>query len=143
MRTITTIIFLIVTFVAWYLSALPRNYRLAKKSGIPIHFSPLSPANPLWLVVATLLGFSKLERLLPKFLFDRIKPTIVGWEARCYYEVNEQWGTNFILVTPGCNTIYVADPDVADEILVRRKDFGKLEIATSGLSIFCFLVLGF
>jgi len=131
MKTNITILLLFLTFLSWYISALPHYYKLAKKSGLPIHFTPVNPSNPLWLVIASLLGYSTLERFLPKFVFDRIKLTIVGWEARCYHEVNERWGAVFILVSPGCNTIFVSDPEVADAILTRRKDFGRIEIATS------------
>lgn len=70
-----------------------------------------------------------------------MKLTIPGWEARCHYEMNAKLGTNFVLVSPGGNTIFVGDPEVGSAILIRRKDFGRIEIAARKFSANVFAVL--
>lgn len=42
-------------------------------------------------------------------------------------------GLNFVLVTPHGMMIFVADPEVANTILTRRKDFGRVDLAASKL----------
>lgn len=116
-------------FLIWYLSALPRNYLAARKSGLPIKFGLWGSANPLWLITCTLVGYSNLSKIMPGFIFDRVKITIPAWEHYCKYFVHEKWGSTFLLVTPVQNTVFVGDPEVAEEVLVRRKDFPKIEVA--------------
>ncbi|KAK6596006.1 cytochrome p450 [Botrytis cinerea] len=129
MGILSTSVLLILAFTIWYLSALPSNYRAAKNSGLPIRFGLWGSANPLWLIICTIVGYSNLSRVFPQFIFDRIKITIPAWEHYCKHFVHEKWGTTFILVTPGRNTVFVGDAEVAEEALTRRKDFGKNEIA--------------
>ena len=68
---------------------------------------------------------------MPGWLFDRVKFAIPSWEYRAKYTVNEKWGPVFVVVTPGTNVLIVADPDVAKKILVKRNEFGPIEIACS------------
>ena len=79
-----------------------------------------------------------MERLLSRFLFDQVKLTMMGLEFHDRYEVNRRWGDKFILVTPVMNVVFVADPEVAQEVLGRRKEFQLLDVARrkfcSGLS---------
>ncbi|ESZ97706.1 cytochrome P450 [Sclerotinia borealis F-4128] len=124
------------SFSTWYLSPLPRNYLAARKSGLPIRFGLWGSANPLWLLICTLLGYSTLSKILPRIIFDRVKITIPAWEHYCKYFVHEKWGTSFILVSPAGNTIFIGDPEVAEEVLTRRKDFGKIEIALQIMEVF-------
>ncbi len=120
-----TLLVLCLATAVWYLSALPRNYRNARKSGLPVYFCPVNPNSPVWLVLVAVVGYSRMARILPRPLFDRIKLTIPGWEYRCRYSVNEQLGATFILVSPGSNTVFIADPEIAHAVLSRRKDFGR------------------
>ena len=133
MKTIVTILVLFLSVVIWYLSALPRHYHNAKKTGLPIYFSPVNQSNPVWLILAAVLGYSTLARILPRSLFERFKVTITGWEYHDKYSVNHRLGAVFVLVTPGGNTVYIADAEIAHAVLMRRKDCGRIEVAARRL----------
>ena len=135
MKTATTTLILFLSFTIWYLSAIPRYYRLARKTGLPLYFTPVNPSNPLWLIIVSVLGYDAIARFMPKLLFDRVKLTIPGWEYRCKYTMNHRLGVNFVLVSPGCNTIFIGDPDLGNTILIRRKEFGRIEVAARTLNL--------
>lgn len=125
----TTVLFLALGLLAWYFFELPHNYKKATRSGLPVYLCPVSPISPAWLVLVSLMGYSTLEKLLPRFIFDRVKLTIPGWEFHCKHTVHDRFGDVFILVSPGCNTVFVGDPEIAHDVLNRRRDFGKIEVA--------------
>lgn len=131
MAILLVIIYLVLPLLVWYCSAYPRLYGEAKKTGLPIYFSPVSPNNPLWLVIASVAGRKYISPLMPRILFERIQLTIPGWEIHNNDEVNKKLGVNFVLVGPGTNTIYISDPEVGHTILARRKEFGLIEITSS------------
>lgn len=74
----TTVFLLGLAFIAWYLFEIPYNYKKALRSGLPIYLCPVNPNSPVWLVLTSLAGYLAMERLLPRFLFDRVKLTIPG-----------------------------------------------------------------
>lgn len=128
MDTVALIAALLTLWTGWYLS-FPRNYQLARKTGLPILISPVNPANPLWLVLSAMFQ-PALARYLPSVIYDRIKVAIYGWEFRCRYTVNTKLGPAFVLVTTARNEIWIADPEMAYAVLVRRNDFKQLEMAS-------------
>lgn len=95
----------------------------------------LPECSPVWLVLVALVGYSKIAQILPRPLFDRVKLTIPGWEYHCHYSVNDQLGATYILVSPGSNTVFTADPEIAHAVLTRRKDFGRIETAVRMLNL--------
>jgi len=125
---------LILVSTFWYLSALPRNFRNARKSGLPVYFCPVSQTNPLWLLIARFLGYTTLARIMPTFLFDALEVIITGWEHHSRYSVFQKRGVAFVLVTPGNNIVVIADPAIAIAVLQRRKDFTRLEFTASELN---------
>ena len=125
----STILAIFCLMTAWYFSSLPFNYRLARATNLPIFISPINPANPFWLVFSSIFE-PTLSRYLPKIVYDRIKVTVFGWEYRCRYTLNEKLGPVFVLVTPASNEIWIADPDMAANVLLRRNDFLQLEFAS-------------
>jgi hypothetical protein len=128
---IVTVLVLLLSVVVWYLSAVPRLYKEAKSTGLPVYFSLISPSNTLWLIAGSVVGYSTLSRLIPGFLFDRIRYTILGWSFRYQPDANSSLGNTFVLCSPGSNSIYISDPDMAQAVLMRRKDFGRPENSKS------------
>ena len=127
---LTTLSVLILASVLWYLSALPQNFKNARRVGLPIYISPISPNNFAWLFIAGILGYSSVARILPSFILEMIKLTIPGWEYHTKYSVHDQRGAAFVLVSPGVNTIVIADPEMAYNVLARRKGFGRVDLAS-------------
>lgn len=128
---------LVCLVLLWYFSSFPRNYRLARATGLPLLVSPINPANPFWLVFSAMFE-PILHRFLPRIVYDKLKVTIFGWEYRCRYTVNHALGPVFVLVTPSSNEVWVADPDMATNILLRRNDFLQLEFASRMYILSCF-----
>ena len=106
------------------------NYAKARVSGFPMFFVPCNPNNPIWMVLSVPLR-SIFYRSLPSFAFERIKYTIYGWEFQeKATESPRRSDPAFLLVTPGRNELWVEDPDLANTILARRKDFVQFEVAS-------------
>ena len=132
------ILALLCLIMTWYFSSLPQNYRVACSTRLPIIVSPINPANPFWLVFSSMFE-PALSRFLPKYLYNRIKVTIFGWEYRCRYAVHEKLGPVFVLVTPASNEVWIADADMAANVLLRRNDFLQMELASRTCSLFALL----
>ena len=136
MKALATFLIFATTTVIWYFSALPRNYRKARQTGLPVHISPVDPSNPLWLVFVSIVHLNGVSRLFPAFMFDRVKLTVPGWEFHYKYEMHARFGKAFVLVGPANNTVYVADPEMAHTVLARRKDFGRVKLAAEMMAKF-------
>jgi hypothetical protein len=133
---ILTIIFTLT--VLWLLSnayALFRNRQVAVKSGLPLLTCIMNPSNILYLIFNAPMR-PYMEKVLPAAIFDRILPTVYGWEFFDRYALHEKFGWTFILATPGPNIVWTADPDVASQILTRRKDFNSLHMSGVIMGVF-------
>lgn len=103
-----------------------QNYATAKTIGVPIRILPVSPDNPLWL----LLG-NPVARFIESIV-GQTNLTRFGVRAWIFYDKNRahlEIGDYFTLVTPGKNWLYVCNAEAMEEILHRRHDFPRpLEI---------------
>lgn len=77
-----------------------------------------------------------LARFLPGFIYRQIIPAIYGWEFLSRYEIFARLGSSFILVTPGKNEFWVADPETAHSILARRNDFLQSDVGSRIMGLF-------
>jgi hypothetical protein len=85
----------------------------------------MNPVNILYMVFNAPMR-PYMEKIIPAAIFEGILPSIYGWEFFDRYALHEKCGWTFMQVTPGPNIVWTADPDVASQILTRRKDFGIL-----------------
>ncbi len=129
-------------WIAWLAWRMYQNYQAAKLSGLPILLCPFSPDSvsfasprlsipagidkfvqvPYLLIKVPLRGF--LEKWLP---LPGISVSIVGWEAIYKHRViHEKHGHSFILVSPGRSELWTCDPETAQVILTRRREFPQL-----------------
>ncbi|KAK3671752.1 hypothetical protein LTR78_008297 [Recurvomyces mirabilis] len=101
------------------------NLAAAKQSGIPYFCTPVYTFNRAWLVTHRLwLPFIKalpaaytttwIDYLTPDFIWDKLYDT--------FRDLNSDV---FLIVAPGANTLYVADPEAISQITTRRNDFPK------------------
>lgn len=101
---------------------LVRNYNAAKKTGVPIRILPVSPDNPLWLLLGNPLAH------FIKSIFGETNLTRFGIRAWIFYDKSRahlEIGDYFILVTPGKNWFYVCNAKTVQEIFQRRHDFPR------------------
>lgn len=103
--------------------SLYRSYQNARTLGLPIVISPVDPRNILWQLVRPRI--QPLLRLLPNNLIQFAiisNPTWSFWDKAA---VHQRLGPALVLVCPGINHIWVADPDAVTTILTNRKEFPK------------------
>ena len=112
--------------VLWIFSTLIslfRNYQAARRIGLPIRISPISPLNPLWFrFQGSIVPWLKC---LPGGLGEFTASSYVGWPYADKYALHQKLGGAFVQVNPGVNEVVVADAKTVHEILSRRKDFIK------------------
>ena len=119
----------LVLFIS-HVARLILNYRLARKTGLPIYITPFNPTNVVWV---TFSGISRplFAKILPRFLYERFVVTCFGWEFYERNRINKKLGRVFMLVTPGKNEMWVADAAIAEQVMSRRKDFPAIEKTSS------------
>lgn len=97
--------------------------RAGRVEGFPIIISPLSSANPLWKVLR--------PWLVP--IFKTFRPVLGNWTRYSYggwtfddkYKMHFELGDVITCVSPNGNCMFVADPEVVQDIVERRRDFPK------------------
>ena len=113
-------------FLAFLLSqcfSLYRSYQNARTLGLPIVISPVNPRNILWQLFQPRI--QPFLRLLPDSLIQFAIISNPTWSFRDKAAVHQRLGPALVLVCPGINHIWVADPDAATTILTKRKEFPK------------------
>jgi cytochrome P450 len=112
----------ILTIILWNIISMIRNYLRVRSSQIPRYLCPTNPRSIVWMILG--LPFKPLlQVILPTFLFDRITPTFYGWAFPAKWTLHARFGNMFFINTPGTNDLWIADPDAAQDILKRPKDF--------------------
>lgn len=132
---LTLLLCSIVPYLLWNCQSLYANYREARKSGYPLLICPANPNNVLWMIFSV-PSRPVLARFLPAFIYRQIIPSIYGWEFPFKYELFARLGSSFILVTPGKNELWVADPETAHSILLRRNDFVQSDVGSRIIGMF-------
>ena len=99
------------------------NIRLAKRSRLPLVFSPVDAVNPLWILIQPLL--LPLIRRLPSFLRSWTRYNQRGWLFRDKYKMHGELGGAWMHVTPFNKTVYIADAAACQQVYMRKDDFIK------------------
>jgi cytochrome P450 len=123
-----------IAFVAWLLISLTRNYTTAYTIGLPILLSPVYPLNPFWALLESRLV--PLLTRLPFFLIKWIDYTEFSWAYYDRSQLHEKLGPAYVIVSPGDIRVILADPQAAEDVLLRRKDFIKPPIMYKALELF-------
>ena len=116
---------LILASVTWTIISIIRNYSIARKIGLPIIVSPVSPLNPLWILTSRAFPSILLLRYLPFGFGKWARCTVLGWTFKDKHALHDELGSVFVIVTPGGNEVTVADAEITYNLLSRRKDFIK------------------
>ncbi|KJZ79357.1 hypothetical protein HIM_01508 [Hirsutella minnesotensis 3608] len=112
-----------------------KNYIKARRMGLPIRVIPIDHRNPLW----TLLD-RKVLSLLRHLPFGNdnnlARYNWRGWELADRYRSHQELGDAFVLVTPGRNWVYLADPDALMTIFRRGAEFPRCIELTEVINVF-------
>lgn len=130
---LSSLLILLASWLVWSTAALLRNLRAAKKVGFPIVISAISNQNPLWMVFGRLFApaLSRLPRSIRELAFYNTH----DWSYRDQGRVHDRLGPIIMHVSPGTNELLVADADLCDFVLSKRKEFIK---PVSLLGVLCF-----
>ena len=115
----------VAAYFIWTATSLLANYRAARKTGLPIVISPVNPLNPFWILLYRNFPVLPWLRSLPWGLGTFARCSYNGWHFHDKQALHVELGDAFILVNPGINDVFVADPDATHSVLGRRKDFVK------------------
>ena len=110
-------------FLSYCLLSFKRNVDRVKHLNVPKIFNPLCPSNVVWLLVQP--AVLPMIRLLPFNLGRWVRYSKWGWEYEERYQTHAELGDVWMQVTPSMNWMYVADPNLVNEIFHRREDFRR------------------
>lgn len=125
---------LLACYVAWSASCLAMNLAKAKAMGLPILIRYITPTNPLWIVTGN--AVITMCRWLPFGSGHFTRFYAPGWASNDRHKVHTELGNAFVLVSPGANRLYIANPHVAKDILKQRKEFPRDLRMMQMLSVF-------
>lgn len=110
---------------------LAKNYSDARKIDCPRRVIPISPLNPLWMLVddRVLAYVRRLPFGLGNNSFTRYNWR--GWEVRDRYHSHKEMGDIWILVTPYRNWVMINDPETIVHVNKRLTEFPRPGFVTS------------
>lgn len=101
------------------------NLDAARTSNIPYIVVPVWWLNPFWRAIQSFWA-PILRRLPIQWTDPWLEVILENWTWRDRFALLEKLGTDtFLTVSPGGNTLYVANASVINEITSRRNDFPK------------------
>lgn len=131
-----SILLLLLLFFASAIWHLARNYREGREVGLPIIIVPISPENPIWMILARYL--IPILQYVPfgKGYFTRF--CHLGWEFDDKARAHLELGDAFMFVTPGKNWIYLCIADTAHDVIRRERqgDFARSGELMAFLDVF-------
>lgn len=126
---------LVSLWAAYSAVCLLRNYSKAVEIGLPIRVIPISHTNPFWMLVdRKVLAVLKKLPLLGRTSFARYN--FRSFEMLDRYRSHHEMGDAFVVVTPGRNWLYLAEPDALMNVFKRRTDFPRCLELTEVLNVF-------
>ncbi|KAE8152066.1 cytochrome P450 monooxygenase [Aspergillus avenaceus] len=100
-----------------------RNWKRARRLGMPVIVSPVTTGSLLWLVVVYSIRHGSIPTYLHRLPYVRVMR--ISWSVQEKQAVHKELGKLFIRVTPTDCELFVADRVLAKQILQRRDDFQK------------------
>jgi cytochrome P450 len=119
LSVILAILLPVVLFVVSTAWSLLRNYAIARKVGLPIVIVPISPENPLWMLLARCV--LPILQYVPFGNGHFSRFCHIGWEFDEKARAHVEFGDAFMFATPGKNWIYLCDADAIHDIIKRER----------------------
>lgn len=118
-------VFILILLLAALLAAWPYkiycNYHIARKTGLRIIISPLTPFELPWQIAPSLFG-----ALVKRQRWFRALDQTCAWQDK--NKLHEDLGSCFLLVSPGMNMLCTNDPVAFEHVFKRMKEFPKPEV---------------
>ncbi|TEY71422.1 hypothetical protein BOTCAL_0093g00160 [Botryotinia calthae] len=111
------------------------NYVQAKKTGVPLVILPISPQNPMWMLLADII-VPVFQRFIIAQHWPLIRYGRRSWEFKDKARVHLELGEIFMMVTPDKNVLYICDAETLMEIIQRRNEFKRPREVLEMLNVF-------
>ncbi|KAF2026139.1 cytochrome P450 [Setomelanomma holmii] len=118
LRSNAVVILVIFCCVLHPIYSLLRNYVLARRAGLCIIVSPVTPYTFQWQLLA-----SRLRPTLEYFQWFRAIDWTCAWHDE--NKLHQELGLSFIVVSPGLNVLCTSDPKTIEHVLKKWRDFVK------------------
>jgi len=105
-------------FITYSLCQLYRNYVSARKSGLRIIISPVTPYTLQWQLVASLF-----RTYLERYRWFRAIDWTCCWQDN--EKLHQELGLCFIVVAPGHNVLCTSDPRTIEHVLKDWRGYVK------------------
>jgi hypothetical protein len=112
------VILFVFCFIVHPAFSLFRNYIQARKTGLRIIISPITPYSIRWQLSASLL-----RSVLQNFHWFRAIDWTCAW--RDDDKLHRELGQCFIIVSPGLNVLCTSDPKTTEHVLRKWREFVK------------------
>ncbi|KIW09979.1 hypothetical protein PV08_11755 [Exophiala spinifera] len=113
----------VVGYFLWSVVRFVQNYHEAKRTGLPIIFTPVNAPGPLWMMLKDFL--IPIASRLPLELGTWALRSDIGWTFPLKYKDHARYGDAFVIVGPGELELVLADPPATEDVMRRRNDFVK------------------
>lgn len=110
-------------YFLWSVVRFVQNYHEARRTGLPIIFTPINAPGPLWMTLKDLL--IPIISKLPFGLGTWALRGDIGWTFLFKYQDHAKYGDAFLVVGPGELELVLADPPATEDVMKRRNDFIK------------------
>jgi cytochrome P450 len=97
------------------------NYLIARKTGLPLIISPITPFTLPWHIFPTLFPF-----FIKRQRWYRALDQTCAWQDK--NRLHAELGTCFMHVSPGMNMLCTSDPVAIDNVFKKMNDFVKPEV---------------
>lgn len=113
-------------WVIWTAYTLTTHYRQAKRLGVPILISPVGVSNLIWLILQDAVAghIARLPFGLGSWVRYNRRSWI--WQFSDRGKIHQEYGPIIAHVTPAEIQIWIADKDVANEV-IKGKDRGLFD----------------
>ncbi|KAE9378960.1 cytochrome P450 [Stipitochalara longipes BDJ] len=134
MAALSIVLSIAIALILWPVLNLLKNYSKARSVGLPIIINPIDVLNPIWILIhRPILPFFKS---LPFGLGDWIVYSGFVSVFANRYHLHAKHGPAYLLVTPKEISFFVDDPELAEEMLGKRKDLIKPDETNEALNLF-------
>ncbi|KAF8649590.1 hypothetical protein AX16_005681 [Volvariella volvacea WC 439] len=123
-KTLTTVV---VCAVAWYITKILKHRHIAKQTGLPYIYWPVSDGVQYFALASTPLGRWIIFNLVPNALRPYAFHSTSSWRRNAKYDIHAKHGDVLMTVGSGSIEIHVADADVIWDMATSRRFFKDSE----------------
>lgn len=123
-----------IALILWPVLNLLKFYIEARTVGAPVIINPIGLLNPIWII--THKTFLPWIKNWPFGLGDWVLYSGTTSIFTNRYKLHERHGPAYVVATPNEVALFIDDPELAEEVMSKRKDLIKSERMGTALNLF-------